>query len=162
MAKRAMTWHLHRASKKHGERSSEVILTNVVITWGAGTPPTQGVPHTKARRAPLKIYFARLGLRSTFGHAAAQSRPPDQLPPRVERLEMAKWGQGVQESILPSKWDGEYFRKFSTIVGNASPQSTFCVLPTKSARRPSHYTYGTRAWRREWRKRGRCSPVVAL
>lgn len=39
---------------------------------------------------PLEVHFARLGLRSTFGHAAAQSRPPDHLPPRVERLSMAK------------------------------------------------------------------------
>ena len=114
---------------------------------------SQGVPRTKARRAPLKIYFARLGLRSSFGHAAAQRRRPDQLPQRVERFAMAKWGQGAQESILPSKWDGEYFRKFSTTVGNASPQSTFCVLPTKSARHPSHYTYGTRVAPRVKEKR---------
>ena len=132
-----------------------------VVGLGSVWMLSRGASH-EGPRAPLKIYFARLGLRSTCGHPAAQRRPPDQLPPLVERLSIAKWGQGVQESTFPFKWDGKFFRKFSTIVGNASPQSTFCVLPTKSARRPSHYTYGTRAWRREWRKRGRCSPVVAL
>ena len=77
-----------------------------VVGLGSVWMLSRGASH-EGPRAPLKIYFARLGLRSTCGHPAAQRRPPDQLPPLVERLSIAKWGQGVQESTLPFKWDGK-------------------------------------------------------
>ena len=95
-----------------------------VVGLGSVWMLSRGASH-EGPRAPLKIYFARLGLRSTCGHPAAQRRPPDQLPPLVERLSIAKWGQGVQESTFPFKWDGKFFANFPPSWETLAPSQHF-------------------------------------
>ena len=95
----------------------------------------RGAPHQGQEPPPLKIYFARLGLRLSFGHSAAQRRAPDQLPPLVERISIAKWGQSVQECISPFKWD-EKNRGFPPSWETLAPSQHFACSLTKLARRP--------------------------
>ena len=99
---------------------------NTVEVGGLGSVwvLSRGASH-EGPRAPLKIYFARLGLRLISGHSAAQRRPPDQLPPLVERLSIAKWGQGVQESTFPFKWDGKFFANFPPSWETLAPSQHF-------------------------------------
>ena len=88
---RAPTWRRrHRGMPRHSRPRRRFPNAQQCL----GTPPfwvfMLYVYTSQTGRPPLEVHFARLGLRSTFGHAAAQSRPPDHLPPRVERLSMAK------------------------------------------------------------------------